>query len=93
MTAELTGLARLLDAAPGPLRGSAGVGAYHALIPAGTLAGFRAAAGTWGGTVVVLAGDAADRWGPVPGLELMRRVKERFDPGALLAPGRFVGGI
>jgi glycolate oxidase FAD binding subunit len=34
-------------------------------------------------------------WGPVaPGtLALMRRVKERFDPGAVLAPGRFVGGI
>jgi glycolate oxidase FAD binding subunit len=34
-----------------------------------------------------------DSWGPVPGLDLMRRVKERFDPDALLAPGRFVGGI
>jgi glycolate oxidase FAD binding subunit len=34
-----------------------------------------------------------DSWGPVPGLGLMRRVKDQFDPDALLAPGRFVGGI
>jgi glycolate oxidase FAD binding subunit len=26
-------------------------------------------------------------------LPLMRRVKERFDPGRTLSPGRFVGGI
>jgi glycolate oxidase FAD binding subunit len=36
---------------------------------------------------------AVDCWGPVAGLSLMRRVKERFDPDRLLAPGRFVGGI
>jgi glycolate dehydrogenase FAD-binding subunit len=37
---------------------------------------------------------AVEVWGP-PGdaLGLMRRVKERFDPGRRLAPGRFVGGI
>jgi glycolate oxidase FAD binding subunit len=29
----------------------------------------------------------------VPGLDLMRRIKDRLDPGRLLAPGRFVGGI
>ena len=34
-----------------------------------------------------------DIWGPVPGLELMHRVKERVDPGRLRAPGRVVGGI
>ena len=35
-----------------------------------------------------------DVWGP-PGdaLGLMRRVKERFDPGRRMSPGRFVGGI
>ena len=37
---------------------------------------------------------AVEVWGP-PGdaLGLMRRVKERFDPGRRLGPGRFVGGI
>jgi glycolate oxidase FAD binding subunit len=34
-----------------------------------------------------------DSWGPVRGLDLMHRVKDQFDPDALLAPGRFVGGI
>jgi glycolate oxidase FAD binding subunit len=37
---------------------------------------------------------AVDVWGP-PGdaIGLMGRVKERFDPGRRLSPGRFVGGI
>jgi glycolate oxidase FAD binding subunit len=37
---------------------------------------------------------AADAWGPAgDALGLMRRVKERFDPGRRMSPGRFVGGI
>jgi glycolate oxidase FAD binding subunit len=34
-----------------------------------------------------------DVWGPVPGIDLMRRLKENFDPARRLAPGRFVDGI
>jgi glycolate oxidase FAD binding subunit len=52
-----------------------------------------------GGGLVVVKAPAhlkreLDVWGP-PGdaLGLMRRVKERFDPGRRLSPGRFVGGI
>jgi glycolate oxidase FAD binding subunit len=51
------------------------------------------------GTVAVVldapAGAELDRWGPVPGpaLELMRRVKRRFDPTGTCNPGLFVGGI
>jgi len=37
--------------------------------------------------------DAVDVWGPVPSLGLMRAVKDQFDPGHTMAPGRFVGGI
>jgi glycolate oxidase FAD binding subunit len=37
--------------------------------------------------------ELADMWGPVPGLSLMRAVKDQFDPGHRLAPGRFAGGI
>jgi glycolate oxidase FAD binding subunit len=34
-----------------------------------------------------------DVWGPVPGLDLMRRLKRELDPHRRLSPGRFVGGI
>ncbi len=52
----------------------------------------------FGGTVVVRDADPETRrqldvWGPVGGLDLMRRVKDQLDPGRVLAPGRFVGGI
>jgi glycolate oxidase FAD binding subunit len=51
-----------------------------------------------GAAAVVLdapAGVDLDRWGPVPGpaLDLMHRVKRRFDPGGTCNPGLFVGGI
>jgi glycolate oxidase FAD binding subunit len=50
------------------------------------------------GQVVVVevpaeAGPDLDVWGPVRGLEIMRRLKERFDPANRMSPGRFVGGI
>jgi glycolate dehydrogenase FAD-binding subunit len=50
------------------------------------------------GSVVVLAApadvrDLVDLWGPVPSLALMRAVKDQFDPGHRLAPGRFAAGI
>jgi glycolate oxidase FAD binding subunit len=37
--------------------------------------------------------DTLDLWGPVPALPLMRALKDQFDPGHLMAPGRFAGGI
>ena len=50
------------------------------------------------GSVVVLTAPPAvqervDLWGPVPSLGLMRAVKQQFDPGNLMAPGRGPGGI
>jgi glycolate oxidase FAD binding subunit len=33
-----------------------------------------------------------DLFGPVPGLDLMERLKAQFDPNRVLGPGRFVGG-
>jgi glycolate oxidase FAD binding subunit len=50
------------------------------------------------GSVVVLRAPAdvralVDIWGPVPSLDLMRAVKDQFDPGHRMAPGRFAGGI
>jgi glycolate oxidase FAD binding subunit len=37
--------------------------------------------------------DLVDMWGPAPALSLMRALKDQFDPGHLMAPGRFAGGI
>jgi glycolate oxidase FAD binding subunit len=34
-----------------------------------------------------------DLFGPVPSLPLMRALKAQFDPGRMMAPGRFAGGI
>jgi glycolate oxidase FAD binding subunit len=50
------------------------------------------------GSVVVLNApplvrNAVDVWGPVPGAALMRAVKDQFDPGHRMSPGRFAGGI
>ncbi|MFD1939094.1 FAD-binding oxidoreductase [Nonomuraea mangrovi] len=52
--------------------------------------------GEYGGRVTVVVGEpyqGLDRWGEISALPLMRRVKERFDPGRRMSPGRFVGGI
>jgi glycolate oxidase FAD binding subunit len=58
----------------------------------------RKRVGEYDGSVVVIeAPDDAkrdiDMWGPVRGMEIMRRIKERFDPDNRMSPGRFVGGI
>jgi glycolate oxidase FAD binding subunit len=44
-------------------------------------------------TVLATPYEGVERWGAVGSLPLMRRVKERFDPGRRMSPGRFVGGI
>jgi glycolate oxidase FAD binding subunit len=70
---------------------------------AGFLADLRAAVtGANGdmptGSAVVLTAPAdvralVDVWGPVPSLDLMRAVKDQFDPAHRMAPGRFAAGI
>jgi glycolate oxidase FAD binding subunit len=88
------------------LRGSAGAGVYDVGLPAGTEPGaavrliesLRPELAVFGATLVAVnipeeVRTQVDQWGPVPSLPLMRRVKDQFDPGHRLAPGRFVGGI
>jgi glycolate oxidase FAD binding subunit len=83
-------------------RGSAAVGTLDVAVqggdPAAVVGRLREAAPSFGGTVVVLDAPpevkaALDVWGPVRGLDLMRRVKDQFDHHRVLSPGRFVGGI
>lgn len=91
--------------APLRVRGSA-AGVLYAGLPPGTepaivgevLEKLRSVAAEYDGSVTVLTApagvrDAVDVWGPVPGLDLMRRLKDELDPAHRLAPGRFVGGI
>jgi glycolate oxidase FAD binding subunit len=81
----------------------AATGVSYAAVPAADAADalprLRAALALHDGTAVVLRApdavrDRLDHWGPVgDALDLMRRVKERFDPERRMSPGRFVGGV
>jgi glycolate oxidase FAD binding subunit len=100
---RLSAVLGLLQRSDVAVRGSLGAGVLYAGLPreaesgaAELLTALRAELPPGDGSAVVLRTEAVDRldlWGPVGGLALMRRVKERFDPHRLLAPGRFVGGI
>ncbi len=57
----------------------------------------QAAQAQQGNLVIIQAAPAlaraVDVWGSIPTLDIMRRLKMRFDPNAIMNPGRFVGGI
>ncbi|MFC4059431.1 FAD-binding oxidoreductase [Planomonospora corallina] len=91
---------------PARVRGSLDSAVLHVALPAETgpaefaafVSGVRGAVGPLGGRLTVLAAPPelarpVDRWGPVGTLPLMRRIKERFDPGRRLSPGRLAGGV
>lgn len=92
--------------APVGVRGSAGTGVVHAVLPgatpperiAGLLTTVRTVLLARGGTCQVLAAPAAvrrsvDIWGDVPDLPRLRQLKQAFDPHRRLAPGRLPGGL
>ncbi|MDQ1699646.1 MAG: glycolate oxidase binding subunit [Frankiaceae bacterium] len=63
-------------------------------VDAAMLAELRAGFAEYEGTVVVVAGPDAfrrevDVWGPVRGVEVMRRIRDRFDPDRRMNPGVF----
>ncbi len=109
LTCALSGIADVLTTARAVgahVRGSGGAGVLHAALPAGTpvpevvaaVDALRRTCTVHRGSTVVLDAptavkQAVDLWGPVPALDLMRRVKEQFDPDHRLSPGRYVGGI
>ncbi|WP_117215371.1 FAD-binding oxidoreductase [Allorhizocola rhizosphaerae] len=94
LTAALSKVRGLLAAAKRlgvSVRGSLGTGVLYAAAQPDQIGDLRAAAHEAGGHAVVLTyHEGVDLWGPVPGLDLMRRVKAQFDPDDRFAPGRFV---
>jgi glycolate oxidase FAD binding subunit len=90
--------AGILDVGLGTESDSADVGRFVAELRAGLAAlsaggvvpGVASAVVAWAPTEVRAT---VDVWGPVPSLQLMRAVKDQFDPDHRMAPGRFAGGI
>lgn len=88
-------LAELAAMPAAQLRGSAGRGVWHAALPAEDADQALGRLRRHADVVVLTApeGVSLRRWGPIPALPLMRRVKDEFDPDHRLSPGRFAGGI
>ncbi len=87
------------------ITGHAGTGVTFVALPGeeegqvGTIEELREIWTRRGGSVVILQAPLSikrklDVWGPAGDyLGLLKRVKEKFDPGSVLNPGRYVGGI
>ncbi|HEY3958831.1 MAG TPA: FAD-binding oxidoreductase [Streptosporangiaceae bacterium] len=83
-----------LDGQASPAAVASFVTALRATAGRAPAAGFPPARGS---AVVLTAPPAVrgavDVWGPVPDAALIRAVKDQFDPGHRMAPGRFAGGV
>ena len=92
----LPALARRLAADGQDYEAWLGTGICHvAVASAGEVAAVRDLAALHGGHAQVIDGDdplRADPFGPPPpGADIMRRIKDAFDPAGILCPGRFAG--
>jgi glycolate oxidase FAD binding subunit len=82
-----------------PVRAHAGSGVvWVGAVDLDLLDSLRSAVADYDGNVVVVRAPASmkagvDLWGPARGIEVMRRIKEQFDPDGRMSPGRFVGGL
>jgi glycolate oxidase FAD binding subunit len=99
MSTELSVVIAAADASDGTLVGRAALGTSYLEVAPNAVATLREALPPTA-RAVLLDGPASLRtggesWGAQPGseLELMRRVKDRFDPAHTCNPGLFVGGI
>jgi glycolate oxidase FAD binding subunit len=93
-------LPRVLGALPPDSTGTASActGVAYVSVPADTdLAALRTAIAPHDGSAVVLSAPddlRLDHWGPTgDSFGLMTRVKDQFDPGRRLSPGRLLGGL
>lgn len=75
-------------------------GVMIASVPSGQLSGLlelRSGLEEDGGSLTILQHlpeNSMGRWGKLPdSVDLMRRIKQQFDPNGILNPGRFLGGI
>ncbi len=94
-------IARVLPSARVAAHAGSGVlwvGAESSDAVVAAVAELRREAAALDGQVVVVEAPAAtkrelDVWGPARGIDVMRRVKDQFDPDRRMTPGRFVGGL
>jgi glycolate oxidase FAD binding subunit len=99
---DLPGMAEALASAGAAVSALAGVGVLYGCwdtdVSPERLRGLRELAGTSGALVIEKAPletkRAVDVWGGSGrGFELMRRLRQEMDPGRVLNPGRFAGGL
>jgi glycolate oxidase FAD binding subunit len=100
VTHRLGGLSAALAALPtdARIRAHVGSGVIEASVDStdlSSLDALRSSIGALDGQVVIASAPGAvkenlDVWGPVRGLAVMERIKDRFDPTGRMCPGRFV---
>ncbi len=97
---SLAEVVRATDGSAGTLVGRVALGCSYVTVEPAAIGQLRRELSRLRGHAVLLdapgtARADADPWGevPAPALEVMRRVKQRFDPSATCNPGLFVGDI